>query len=165
MELVFCHGLESGPHGRKYHAMKTAGLPVVSPDFQGQALAARVEKLVATLGDERPVLVGSSYGGLVAVCASAMLPAPPLPGILLCAPALGRAELPADRLDLSPRCPVVIIHGKEDEVVPIEVSRRYAGNYPELVELIEVDDDHSLAASVDRIVSEAERMLVASRSH
>ncbi len=47
-------------------------------------------------------------------------------------------------------CPTVIIHGRRDEVVPIESSRHYAATRFH-VRLIEVDDDHGLAASLDTI--------------
>ncbi|HEY0132635.1 MAG TPA: hypothetical protein VGB85_01110, partial [Nannocystis sp.] len=61
MTVIFCHGLESSPHGRKYQALVEAGLDVISPDFQGQDLAARVATLEPVLrGAVDPVLVGSS---------------------------------------------------------------------------------------------------------
>ncbi|MGD2113955.1 MAG: YqiA/YcfP family alpha/beta fold hydrolase [Acidobacteriota bacterium] len=47
-------------------------------------------------------------------------------------------------------CPTQIVHGRRDEVVPIGTSRRYAAERPH-VELIEVDDDHGLTASIDQI--------------
>lgn len=47
-------------------------------------------------------------------------------------------------------CPTVIIHGTRDEIVPIDSSRSYAGHRPH-VQLVEVDDDHGLAATTDRI--------------
>jgi uncharacterized protein len=46
-------------------------------------------------------------------------------------------------------CPTVIVHGVRDEVVPVESSRVYARTHE--AQLVEVDDDHGLAASVDRI--------------
>lgn len=46
-------------------------------------------------------------------------------------------------------CPVRIVHGVQDDVVPVELSRRYATR-PN-VELIEVEDDHGLAASISTI--------------
>ena len=46
------------------------------------------------------------------------------------------------------QCPTTIIHGREDAVVPIDSSRRYAGEHDH-VKLIEVDDDHPLHASVE----------------
>lgn len=56
-------------------------------------------------------------------------------------------------------CPTRIVHGTRDEVVPIEGSRRYAATRPH-VDLVEVDDDHGLLASVERIGEEAEGWLV-----
>jgi pimeloyl-ACP methyl ester carboxylesterase len=53
-------------------------------------------------------------------------------------------------------CPTLIVHGTRDEVVPIDSSRRYAETRDH-VELIEVDDDHKLAASIDRIADEVAR--------
>ncbi|MCS6800077.1 MAG: alpha/beta fold hydrolase [Myxococcota bacterium] len=46
--------------------------------------------------------------------------------------------------------PTVIVHGRRDDVVPIESSRRYADGRPN-VRLVEVDDDHALASSLDVI--------------
>ncbi|MEM9192840.1 MAG: YqiA/YcfP family alpha/beta fold hydrolase [Myxococcota bacterium] len=51
-------------------------------------------------------------------------------------------------------CPTHIVHGVRDEVVPIEGSRRYAAEHRS-VRLIEVDDDHSLIASIDRVADAA----------
>lgn len=51
-------------------------------------------------------------------------------------------------------CPTLILHGVADEVVPIETSRAYAAAHPERVRLVELDDDHALARSVDRIGAE-----------
>ncbi len=54
------------------------------------------------------------------------------------------------------RCETLIIHGTRDEVVPVETSRRYAAERPH-VRLLEVDDDHGLAASTGRIADETLR--------
>ncbi len=53
----------------------------------------------------------------------------------------------------APRAPVRILHGRQDRVVPIEGSRRFVREHPD-ARLIEVDDDHRLGASVDRILAE-----------
>ncbi|MFW5920605.1 MAG: YqiA/YcfP family alpha/beta fold hydrolase [Polyangiales bacterium] len=50
-------------------------------------------------------------------------------------------------------CPTRIIHGTRDETVPIDGSRRYAQRH-DGAELVEVDDDHALMASLDRIAHE-----------
>ncbi len=154
-DVVFAHGLEGGPWGRKHRALVSAGLSVVVPDQRGLALAARVDGLLPLLQvDPAPVLVGSSYGGLAALCAAVlhMQAGGRLAGLVLCAPALRVPELPATRLDLAPPLPLQIFHGQHDEVVPFAVSAEYAAAHLG-VTLHAVADDHGLAASVAAIVA------------
>ena len=49
--------------------------------------------------------------------------------------------------------PTLIIHGQQDETIPIESSRKYVQSHAN-IRLIEVNDDHGLAASIERIDSE-----------
>ena len=51
-------------------------------------------------------------------------------------------------------CPGLILHGTRDEVVEPDSSRRYARRRAG-VRLVELDDDHSLAASLERVAAEA----------
>jgi pimeloyl-ACP methyl ester carboxylesterase len=51
-------------------------------------------------------------------------------------------------------CPTLILHGTRDEIVSVQSSRDYARRHAG-VRLIELDDDHSLAASYDRITEES----------
>ncbi|MBM4319860.1 MAG: alpha/beta fold hydrolase [Deltaproteobacteria bacterium] len=53
-------------------------------------------------------------------------------------------------------CPTLILHGRQDESVPIESSREYAAARPH-VQLVELDDDHRLLGSLERIGDEVER--------
>jgi pimeloyl-ACP methyl ester carboxylesterase len=53
-------------------------------------------------------------------------------------------------------CDTLILHGVRDEVVPIESSRRYVAEHRH-VTLVELDDDHELMASLDRVVVESLR--------
>lgn len=48
------------------------------------------------------------------------------------------------------RCPTTIVHGRRDAIVPIELSRKFRERH-RFVELIEVDDEHVLHDSIDRI--------------
>jgi len=43
-----------------------------------------------------------------------------------------------------PAAPTLIIHGRNDETVPIDHSRAYAGQYPDRVRLLELDAGHDL---------------------
>ena len=153
-QVLFCHGLETGPFGRKYAAMVEAGLEVIAPDCQGMPLLDRVEVVLPLILKHTPILVGSSYGGAVAVLAS-MRAQIPLPGIVLCAPALDRVDEPGQ---LRAVARTIILHGLADDVVPIEVSREYARRTG--AELIELQDDHRLSHS-DPLMIEAVRKLMA----
>ncbi|MEW6743470.1 MAG: alpha/beta hydrolase [Planctomycetota bacterium] len=153
-KVVFCHGLETGPVGAKSLALRAAGFNLVAPDCRGIALAGRVEVIEAVVEElERPVVVGSSYGGIAALCAAVRLAerGVSLRGLLLCAPALLCAEPPADSLDLRPVCATVIVHGTKDSVIPVVSSRVFAREHG--VPLVEVEDDHGLAHSLDQIVA------------
>ena len=56
------------------------------------------------------------------------------------------------------RVPTLIVHGVNDDVVPVDHSRRFAAGKRH-VRLVEVDDDHELAASIPRILEESDRFL------
>lgn len=49
-------------------------------------------------------------------------------------------------------CPTQIVHGTQDETVPIESSRSYAARF-DGVELLELEDDHRLMSSLDSVGS------------
>jgi hypothetical protein len=61
-------------------------------------------------------------------------------------------------LTRAPACPVLIFHGTRDDVVPCRLSERYAAENPQ-VRLRLLDDDHSLLASVPRILDESVEFL------
>lgn len=61
----------------------------------------------------------------------------------------GRSHPPAPAVP----CPTLVIHGRQDEVVPIGSSREYARDNDH-VELVEVDDGHELTRSTRRILDE-----------
>jgi len=54
---------------------------------------------------------------------------------------------------VSPPVEVVIVHGKRDEVVPVERSRLFASKV-RVKRFIEVEDDHQLSSSFGRILAE-----------
>jgi predicted esterase len=91
------------------------------------------------------VLVGSSFGGAIAV-ALLGLGAWRGPTVLL-APAAALLAVPNT---LPAGATVTIAHGTRDDVVPMEDSRALAATgTPSLVRLVEVDDDHRLQTLVD----------------
>ena len=58
-------------------------------------------------------------------------------------------------------CPTTIVHGTRDTIVPIASSREYATALPELVRLVEVDDDHLLTASLPLLAELTQAELLA----
>jgi pimeloyl-ACP methyl ester carboxylesterase len=160
-KVLFCHGLESAPQGTKFRALVDAGYDVLAPDCQGLVLLERVDlvRRVVLGYAVPPLLVGSSYGGLTALVVAAELAGRGVmvPGLVLCAPALHLSEPPVDSAPVRVVAPTTIIHGRRDDVVPLAASREFATGHQ--AELIEVDDDHRLAGSLDVLVSAVSRAL------
>lgn len=160
LDVIFSHGQESGPWGSKITAMaamvRELGARADSVDYQGIAdPTQRVQKLVGVLGGiDRPViLVGSSMGGHVATAASSLQP---VDGVFVLAPAYympGYEELTPP----PPDCPLEIVHGWRDDVVPVENSIRFARE--SLASLHVVDGDHRLTENID-IINELLRLFI-----
>lgn len=164
--IVFAHGLEGSPQGTKSQRLRALGPPVVVPDMRGVPLLGRYRLLEQATRQAGVLLVGSSYGGLVAALLAQAHPER-FTGVVLCAPALGRIEPP----NLDPRAlvapaqlPVTIIHGLRDDIVPIAHSRAYRDRSGPLVTLLEVDDDHPLRGSLDLLCEVVLGLLAAARS-
>lgn len=158
--VIFSHGQESGPWGTKIQRMAEAvrddGCQVDSIDYRGIAdPGERVDKLVSScVGIDAPlVLVGSSMGGHVATAAAAQLqPA----GVFVLAPAYfmpGYEQLTPP----SPDCPLMIVHGWRDDVVPVENSIRFAQASRATLHVL--DGDHRLTANIDEIVALLRRFI------
>lgn len=75
-----------------------------------------------------------------------------------------RYDLQADGLRylemIPPPVPTTIIHGKDDRTVPTEHSRAYAAEFPDRVQLVEVDADHDLNGHLDVIWGYVESFLL-----
>lgn len=153
--IFFFHGLESGPHGSKYRAL-SEHFEVESPDFQGMDIDERLEKALGLTAEMTDlIIVGSSFGGLLAALLYARAPGR-IFGYVLAAPALTRAA------DLSAMpSNAVVVHGVHDDVVPLEPVKAICARHG--VDLIEVDDGHRLADSIDLLI-EHTRLLVEARS-
>jgi uncharacterized protein len=61
-----------------------------------------------------------------------------------------------DQNKLERNLPILVLHGQQDAVVPIELSRNFAATQPE-TELIELDSDHSLGNVLEPIWQEIAR--------
>jgi pimeloyl-ACP methyl ester carboxylesterase len=150
--ICFSHGKESGPWGTKIRVLaevaRAAGWTVESLDYQGlddpRARCARLGDYCRGLG--RPLaLAGSSMGGFVAAAVAADLP---VTGLFLMAPAFyvpGHEQY----VPPPPACPVTIVHGWRDDVVPWTGSLRYAER--PRCRLVLVDGDHRLTANLGEL--------------
>ena len=166
--VIFLHGLESGPWGTKSVGLRDVGFDVTAPDGCGLALAARVDvamQAVSELPMGQTILVGSSYGGAVAlVVANRLADAGRAPaGLVLCAPALYLPEPPLDGDPPSAPVDTVVVHGVDDAIVPPGWSRRWSEGQRR-VRLVEVDDGHRLVDSLDAIVGAVRGFASASAS-
>ncbi len=152
-EVYFFHGLESGPVGTKSTRLDEH-FEVVSPDFRDMDIWERLEKAEELTEDaDDLVVVGSSYGGLLAALLYSRHPQR-FRGYVLMAPALYLEA--ADEIERMPP-DAVVIHGVHDEVVPIDTVRDVCARFG--VEIEEVDDNHRLHASLDRMVQAVREVL------
>jgi len=148
MQTVFLHGLESGPNGTKSQALRALEPALLAPDLQAWSSAAeRARQVAALLPTGQPlILVGSSLGGLTAVLLE-NAGTHDIRGMVLCAPALLRAEAPL----LPARCPVVTLHGRQDELLDFDATVAAAKALGHVV--LPVDDGHRLRDSHPAILA------------
>ncbi len=152
--IIFSHGKDSEPWGAKITALAASarelGFHAESVDYRGmddpRERVATLLKFAKPL-QVQPVLVGSSLGGHVATAASIELQAS---GLFLMAPAF---YMPGyEQYTPQPAlCPITIVHGWNDDIVPIDNSIRYARE--QHATLHAIDADHRMTAQIDMIVA------------
>ena len=149
--VVFSHGLDGEPWGTKIVALakvvEAHHMRVESVDYRGMEAPARVAKLFA-VARELPqplILVGSSLGGHVAASVSSLVPTR---GMFLMAPAFFMPGY-EQYTPVPAACPIEIVHGWNDDVVPAANSIRFAQQYRSTLHLI--DSDHRLTANLDEV--------------
>jgi pimeloyl-ACP methyl ester carboxylesterase len=139
---VFIHGLESTSQGTKGAFFRERYPDMIIEDFFG-SFAQRMGKLEGLLaGKNDLLLIGSSYGGLMAAV-YACLHEERVKKLILLAPAL-HLEPYKPYLNKKLRMPIVIFHGLRDDVVPLAsvrtIAERLFGNHT----FNPLEDDHSL---------------------
>ena len=173
--VLFLHGLEGTALGTKVMWLRAAGFDVIAPvlptDTVKQHVEARTGPLIEAafaealeaatqaIRESTPdLIVGSSFGGglTVEVMHRGLWAGP----VVLLAPAarklFGREHLPVGHHR------AVVIHGRRDDVVPVEDSLVMAAGCSREVQLWLVDDDHRLTSSVgDGVVGRAIRAVLA----
>ena len=145
LRVQFIHGLESSPQGAKAQLF-ARHFDARTPAMDTHDFAASMAVQAAALREFDPhVLIGSSYGGAIAV---ALLQRGDWrgPTLLLAQAALRRGQ-PAW---LPEAVTVWLVHGTRDEIIDVEDSRVLArSGTPGRVRLFEVDDVHALHTTVE----------------
>ncbi len=139
---AFIHGLESSSQGTKGLFFKEKFPDMIIEDFSGP-----FEKRMDTLNHlllkkKELILVGSSYGGLMAAVYT-FNNATKVRKLILLAPALNLEEF-KPYLNKKSNIPVTIFHGRHDDVVPPESVHDIARKVFTDLQHDMVEDDHSL---------------------
>ena len=158
--VVFSHGKESGPHGEKIQAMRAVaqelGFRTVSIDYTAcQDEVERKALLRSYLSNQsgKIILVGSSMGGYVS---AALANEFELSALFLLCPALSLEGY--ERVDYTPRTDkIVLVHGWNDDVVPVESSIQFAREHKAMLHLL--PDNHRLSGSISHLVIWLESLL------
>ncbi|TSA44528.1 MAG: alpha/beta fold hydrolase [Deltaproteobacteria bacterium] len=139
---VFIHGLDSSSRGTKGSYFRGRYPGMLIEDYSG-SLEERMAQLEKGLsGTENLILVGSSYGGLMAAlfaCENETR----VRRLVLLAPALGHADFTTCFLQPL-QIPVTLYHGRFDVVVPPEPTHRIAERLFVNLDHHLVEDDHNL---------------------
>lgn len=146
MTRIFIHGLEGSSKGYKATLLTRLFPDLICPQFTGSP-EQRMEQLDEILTGKQDIsIVGSSLGGLMATLYAFQNP-DSINRLLLLAPAL-------PVYDWSPysgqplKAPVVIYHGKHDDVVPLPETQALAQELFSNLQFNSVDDDHRLKKTV-----------------
>lgn len=155
-KIIYLHGSDSSSQSGKAKQFAEIFPGMITPDFTG-SFEERMNQLYNVLGKEKGwTVIGSSYGGLMAVVFASENPGQ-VRKLVLLAPAILRDEnglyidpiinepLRGNRKHLGViSIPSVIVHGNQDDVVPLEPVRKTAEELFRDVEFIVVDDGHRL---------------------
>ena len=148
-QIVFLHGLQGSSHGVKANLLRGYFPKILIPDFIG-SLEERMAKLDSIIGiNDKVIMIGSSFGGLMSALFTCQKPEQVEKSILL-APALiwpDFASSPPDPVQV----PVIIYHGINDQIVPLQPVRELAEKVFINLSFYAVDDDHGLYKTVHEL--------------
>ena len=162
-KIIYLHGSDSSSQSGKARQFSDKFAGMITPDFTG-SFEERMKQLYNVLGKEKGwTIIGSSYGGLMATVFGNENPNQ-VRKLVLLAPAILKDEngiyfdpvigepLQGNRKNLqSISIPTVIVHGEQDDVVPLKPVRKTAEELFSDVKFIIVDDGHRLHKAFDEI--------------
>ena len=149
-KIIYLHGLESTSQSGKARQFAEKFPGMSTPDFIG-TFEERMAQLLPILGDEKDwTIIGSSFGGLMGAVFTCEHPSQ-VRKLVLLAPALLREPF-GKYLNLQTvSIPTVIIHGNEDDVVPLEPVREVAQKLFTNLTYHVVNDGHRLHKAFEEL--------------
>ena len=136
MKILFLHGLESQPGGKKATFLKENGHEVSNPALPKEPFDISVKIAQDVINFEKPdVVVGSSRGGAVAMAANTK-------GcrVILIAPAWKKFKVTS-----SVEPGTIILHSESDDIVPFEDTQELFRKNTGL-EVIACEDNHRMSS-------------------
>lgn len=149
-KIIYLHGLESSSQSGKARQFAEKFPGMVTPDFTG-TFEERMAQLLPILGDEKDwTIIGSSYGGLMGTVFTCEHPTQ-VRKLVLLAPALLRDPFGAYLNLQTVSVPTIIVHGTEDDVVPLEPVREVAEKLFTNLKYYVVNDGHRLHKAFEEL--------------
>lgn len=146
--LFFLHGLDSSSLGFKARWFRERFPHMHIHDYTGDLLSRLQQLEKHCIGRDNLILVGSSYGGLMAACHARRYPGQ-CRALVLLAPALNfeTYQPPPHKLAM----PVTLLVGEQDTVCPPELILPLARQSFSRLDIKLVPDDHMLHHSFQKL--------------
>ena len=144
--LIFIHGLEGSSQGFKATHLRSLFPHILTPDLRG-SLEERMAQLEEILAAQSGwIIIGSSFGGLMAALFACHQPQQ-VKKLILLAPALiwpDFAQSPPAPVSV----PTIIYHGSRDELIPPRIVEKLARQVFLNLTFKLVEDEHDLHQTV-----------------
>jgi alpha-beta hydrolase superfamily lysophospholipase len=153
--IIFIHGLESSGTGFKARLLREIFPNIHTPTFTESTpdtlmydlLEVRMSELNTILNTKKKwIIIGSSFGGLMACLFTLNVPYKVIKLILLAPFLVSRKLKPIFYAPVD--IPVIVYHGRNDRIVPYKQAQERATKFFTNLEYNIVDDDHSLHKTV-----------------
>ncbi len=149
-KIIYLHGLDSTSQSGKARQFAQKFPGMLTPDFTG-SFDERMKQLRPILGGQTDwTILGSSFGGLMGAIFTLEHPTQ-VRKLVLLAPALMLPPFDS-YFDLQPvSVPTVVVHGTEDDVVPLEPVRELAEKAFTNLTYFFVRDGHRLQKAFEEL--------------